>query len=102
MHTEKYFCNLAIKAMKKPVDPQMKSGCTTATVDLEPASLARVIALAEALGMNRVLLVNELVSSALGDAHDGFLSAFTDPEERDCANTRLKARVKALLRDITQ
>ncbi len=80
----------------------MKSGCTTATVDLEPASLARVIALAEALGMNRVLLVNELVSSALGDAHDGFLSAFTDPEERDCANTRLKARVKALLRDITQ
>ena len=102
MHTQRCFCDLSKKAMKKSVDLQMESGCATATVDLEPASLARVLALAEVLGMSRVLLVNELVSSALGDAHDGFLSAFTDPEERERANIKLKTRVKALLRDIAQ
>lgn len=102
MHTQRRFCDLTKKATKKAVELQVECGDTPATVDLEPSSLARMIALAEALGMNQVLLIEELISSALGDAHDGFLSAFTDPEERERANTKLKARVKALLPGITQ
>lgn len=96
MYTEKRFLELTTKAINHPKETQKKENVSP-TFDLEPASLARVIALSEVLGIDQTALFNELLSCALGDAHDGFLSAYTDPKERNEANQQLKSRVKQLL-----
>jgi len=64
---------------------------------LSYASLARLNALAECLDIQADKLLQELVAAAMGDAHDGFLAAFDDPEQKEQANQKLKLRVKALL-----
>ncbi len=97
MYTEKRFCELTTKAINDAVDSEEQCGCSEADFELEPASLARITALSETLGVARGLLFDELLRCALGDAHDGFLSAYTDTTKREQANNRLKARVKALL-----
>ena len=96
MYTEKRFLELTTKAISHPKETQKEENVSP-TFDLEPASLARIIALSEALGINQTTLFNELLSCALGDAHDGFLSAYTNPKKRDEANQHLKSRVKQLL-----
>ena len=57
----------------------------------------RILALSEALSIPYEKLVNLLLSNALGDAHDGFLSAFCNESERNIHNQQLKQRVKELM-----
>ncbi|MDO6710632.1 hypothetical protein Q4567_07890 [Aliiglaciecola sp. 2_MG-2023] len=79
----------------------IKKGCASYNNSnayiFEPISLARVTALSEILGMEKKQLVNEMISCALGDAHNGFLSAFDDKEKREEMDHLLKSRVKELL-----
>ena len=64
---------------------------------IEKDEYCRVTALSEILNVSKNELINILLSSALGDAHNGFLSAFTNESDRNSINQQLKRRVKALL-----
>ncbi len=66
-------------------------------VKLEPISEARVLALAEVLHISPESLIQVIVTAALGDAHNGFLSAYTELDERLKSDIRLKSRVKEIL-----
>ena len=57
----------------------------------------RIIALSEVLNVSKDELISTLLSNALGDAHNGFLSAFSSESERNTHNLQLKQRVKELL-----
>jgi len=57
----------------------------------------RIVALSEVLNIPYERLVNTLVANALGDAHEGFLSAFCNDKERNTYNQQLKQRVQELL-----
>ena len=61
------------------------------------AEYCRILALSEVLNIPEEKLVNQLLSNALGDAHNGFLSAFSNDRERNTHNLQLKQRVKELL-----
>ena len=62
-------------------------------IELDVASQARIMALSEELGLSSSVLIQELLHCALGDAHNGFLSAYSDGKSRLEADRRLKARV---------
>lgn len=64
---------------------------------IESEEYCRVVALSEILNISYEKLINILISNALGDAHEGFLSAFCSEKERDIYNQQLKQRVKELL-----
>ncbi|WP_299771007.1 hypothetical protein [uncultured Pseudoteredinibacter sp.] len=68
-----------------------------AAVKLEPHAEARVLALAEALHLPPEELVQQIMATALGDAHDGYLSAYPERKDRLKADVLLKTRVKELL-----
>lgn len=71
-------------------------------VKLEPRAEARVLALAEALCLPPEELVQEVMATALGDAHDGYLSAYPERKDRLKADVLLKTRVKELLESTLQ
>jgi hypothetical protein len=64
---------------------------------IENAEHCRLTALSEILNIPHFELLTILISNALGDAHEGFLSAFCNHNERDIYNQKLKLRVKELL-----
>lgn len=64
---------------------------------IENDEYCRVVALSEILNISYEKLINTLISNALGDAHEGFLSAFCSEKERNIYNLKLKLRVKELL-----
>lgn len=68
------------------------------TFAITPDSLARVKSLAHFLDMSPESLLEQLIETALGDAHDGFLAAFTDGEQRKTANSALKQLVQLNLK----
>ena len=90
MHTRTRFQELTSRALEE--DAQNHSD-----IHINDHNFARVKALSEVLGISSSRLIAELLDSALGDAHDGFLAAFDDEEARDKANKKLKARVAELL-----
>jgi len=61
------------------------------------AEYCRIHALSEIINIPHEELVNLLLSNALGDAHEGFLGAFSKEEERNKYNQQLKQRVKELM-----
>lgn len=95
MHTQKRFTELTLKRFDTRAKEITDISADFAAVSA--ASKARIQALSEVLGISQQSILDELLDSALGDAHDGFLAAFADAEERDRANQKLKARVKELL-----
>lgn len=103
MHTLTRFRELTQKALINGVEYQaepLEAGflSESQSFECEPQSLARVLALSEFLGMSRSSVIAELLNCALGDAHEGFLSAFNDIEERNQKNRLLKARVAEFLK----
>lgn len=96
MHTKQRFCELTQKAMnsESKLNPSFDG-----VVTVDSSSRARVIALSEELGLGPANLVQELMQTALGDAHEGFKAAYQDDEKRLEADKRLKARVAELLKE---
>ena len=97
MRTKTRFCELTKIAIKSRIKVKNKRTCIAATIELGPENIVRVVALSEVPGMSRSSLLKELLDCALGDAHDSFLSAYTDSDERQQANKHLKGRVKEFL-----
>ena len=64
---------------------------------IEKDEYCRIIALSEVLSVSINELINILLSNALGDAHNGFLSAFSNETDRNTSNQQLKQRVKELM-----
>ena len=69
----------------------------TEKLEIGKAEHCRILALSEIINISKDELINILLSSALGDAHEGFLNAFCDENERHAQNQQLKKRVKELL-----
>jgi len=98
MHTKQRFCELTQKAtggeskVNTPFD---------GVITVDDSSRARIIALSEELSLDPTSLVQELMQTALGDAHEGFKAAYDHNEARLNADKRLKARVAELLKDDT-
>ena len=93
MYTEQLLCQLARESDKTKAI-HYKDGGAAPEFQLDNKKMARIYALAEVLGIRWELLLDELLDCALGDAHDGFLSAYIYPKDRDEANKQLKIKVK--------
>jgi len=94
MHTQERFMELT-KSNHENL------GCVVESIplsyDFSLAQLARIQALSERLGVRQEEMIRELLDSALGDAHEGFLLAFPGGTEKEDENRKLKCRVKAII-----
>lgn len=64
---------------------------------LSAQSFARVNALSSQLSIDADDLLQALLEASLGDAHQGYLSAFDNAQERELADQSLKEKVHRML-----
>jgi len=94
MHTQERFYELtknncgSVGSAAEPV---------TLSYEFSVPQLARIQALSERLGVCQEKMLKELLDSALGDAHEGFLRAFSEGTEKQDEDRKLKCRVKSLI-----
>jgi len=93
MHTQKRFCRLTEESAGRKFGLHEKD---VLALRLNESQAARIQALSERLKLSGQQTLQELLDCALGDAHDGFLSAFSDPLQREQENKVLKQRVITL------
>lgn len=96
-HIFSQFKKLTENSLSKKQNSQDLSHNPNCHFELEKIEYCRVVALSEVLDISYDKLLNILISNALADAHEGFLSAFCNDDERNNYNQQLKQRVKDLL-----
>jgi len=95
MHTQERFFELT---KNKHGNLRRVTESIPLSYDFSLAQLARIQALSERLGVRQEQVIRELLDGALGDAHEGFLRAFSKGVEKEEEDRQLKCRVKSIIK----